>query len=67
MPTPSRSSLRRAGTAPSEDQQALSADTQLIEFVCRDKSAEHYVGASGIPDRVLKEQEAQKATPPAGR
>ena len=45
----------------------LSADTQLIEFVCRDKSAEHYVGASGIPDRVLKEQEAQKAAPPAGR
>ena len=45
----------------------LSADTQLIEFVCRDKSAEHCVGASGIPDRVLKEQEAQKAAPPAGR
>ena len=45
----------------------LSADTQLIEFVCRDKSAAHYVGASGIPDRVLKEQEAQKAAPPARR
>ena len=45
----------------------LFADTQLIEFVCRDKSAEHYVGASDITDRVLKEQEAQKAAPPAGR
>lgn len=45
----------------------LSADTQLIEFVCRDKSAQHYVGASGVPDRVLKEQEAQKPPPPVGR
>lgn len=45
----------------------LAPDSQLIEFVCRDKSAQHYVGASGIPDRVLKQQEAEKAAPPQGR
>jgi hypothetical protein len=28
----------------------LQPDTQLIEFVCLDKSAQHYVGASGTPD-----------------
>lgn len=28
----------------------LLPDTQLIEFVCIDKSAQHYVGASGKPD-----------------
>jgi hypothetical protein len=27
----------------------LLPDTQLIEFVCIDKSAQHYVGASGKP------------------
>jgi hypothetical protein len=45
----------------------LAPDSQLIEFVCRDKSAQHYVGASGIPDRILKQQEGQKAAPPQGR
>jgi hypothetical protein len=35
----------------------LSPDTQLIEFVCIDKSAQHYVGASGVPD-------ARTAAPP---
>jgi hypothetical protein len=34
----------------------LQPDTQLIEFVCLDKSAQHYVGASGSPDATLKQQ-----------
>lgn len=34
----------------------LLPDSQLIEFVCIEKSAQHYVGASGIPDAVLKQQ-----------
>ena len=29
----------------------LMSDTQLIEFVCIDKSAEHYVGSDGKPGR----------------
>jgi hypothetical protein len=29
----------------------LSADTQLIEFVCLDKDASHYVGAPGTPSK----------------
>ena len=32
----------------------LQPDTQLIEFVCLDKSAQHYVGASGVPDAASK-------------
>jgi len=34
----------------------LLPDTQLIEFVCIDKSAQHYVGATGVPDAVPSEQ-----------
>ena len=34
----------------------LQPDTQLIEFVCLDKSAQHYVGASGVPDARPKQQ-----------
>jgi hypothetical protein len=37
----------------------LLPDMQLIEFVCLDKSAQHYVGASGVPDAVLKQQKQQ--------
>jgi hypothetical protein len=33
----------------------LQPDTQLIEFVCLDKSAQHYVGASGTPDAAPKQ------------
>jgi len=29
----------------------LSPDTQLIEFVCLDKSSQHYVGADGVADK----------------
>ncbi|HET9363255.1 MAG TPA: hypothetical protein VFO58_26085 [Vicinamibacterales bacterium] len=32
----------------------LQPDTQLIEFVCLDKSAQHYVGVSGVPDAASK-------------
>jgi hypothetical protein len=35
----------------------LQPDTQLIEFVCLDKSAQHYVGASGAPDATPKQQQ----------
>jgi hypothetical protein len=43
----------------------LLPDSQLIEFVCLDKSAQHYVGASGVPDAVLEQQGA--AGKPQGR
>jgi hypothetical protein len=32
----------------------LAPDTQLIEFVCIDKSAQHYVGADGVADKAKK-------------
>ena len=34
----------------------LLPDTQPLEFVCIDKDAQHYVGASGVPDAVQKQQ-----------
>jgi hypothetical protein len=46
----------------------LLPDTQLIEFVCLDKSAQHYVGASGVPDATLKkQQQEQRQAEPQGR
>jgi hypothetical protein len=38
----------------------LLPDTQLIEFVCIDKSAQHYVGADGVPDAVRKQQQQKQ-------